>query len=173
MSSPDNALQSAVEVLLAKLEAQEQTVRDTKKMINDLLRHIGKEPMFADLAEPSSTRSMSIRPDQFYGRPLATVAKEVLEAKGHAMPAQDIMDALERGGYDFDAQGWKEKDRLRNFSITLAKNTTGFHRLPNGHFGLPKWYPEAVNRKQSAKTERESAPSEQAAANGEDLPEGQ
>ena len=157
MSSSDDALQSAVEALLAKLEAQERTVRDTKKTINTLLHHMDKDPMFPEAEEALASRALTVRPDQFYGRPLATVAREVLETRGQAMDAQDIMDILERGGYDLAAQGWKERDRLRAFTITLSKNNAVFHRLPNGSFGLLKWYPEAVKQRQNAKAERDSA----------------
>lgn len=157
MSSSDDALQSAVTALLAKLEAQERAVRDTKKTINTLLHHMDKEPMFPEADENRAARSMTIRPDQFYGRPLATVAREVLEVRGQAMAASEIIEVLEHGGYDFSTQGWKEKDRLRSFTITLSKNNAAFHRLPNGFFGLPKWYPEAVKQKQNAKAEKDSA----------------
>jgi hypothetical protein len=163
MSSGDDALQSAVTALLAKLDAQEQVVRDTKKTINTLLHHIGKPVMFPEAEEEVQSRpGAAIRPDQFYGRPLATVAKEVLEARGQAMAAQEILDTLERGGYDLAAQGWKEKDRLRSFTITLSKNIVAFHRLPNGFFGLPKWYPEAMKQKLAAKAEKNATPTEEA-----------
>jgi len=170
MSSSDDALQSAVTALLAKLEAQEQAVRDTKKTVNTLLHHIGKPAMFPEAEEPASPRlGVAIRPDQFYGRPLATVAKEVLEARAQAMAAQEIIETLERGGYDFAAQGWKEKDRLRSFTITLSKNVNAFHRLPNGFFGLPKWYPEAMKQKQNAKAEKDATQAEDATKDAEDL----
>lgn len=87
------------------------------------------------------------------------------------MTAAEILETLERGGYDFSVHEWKDKDRLRVFALTLAKNNAAFHRLPNGTFGLPKWYPEAVSRKNSAKAERESAPADETAASGEDLAE--
>jgi hypothetical protein len=170
MSSGDDALQSAVTALLTKLEVQEQSVRDTKKTINTLLHHIGKPVMFAEAEEEVQSRAgAAMRPDQFYGRPLATVAKEVLEARGQAMPAQDILDALERGGYDLAAQGWKEKDRLRSFTITLSKNIIAFHRLPNGSFGLPKWYPEAMKQKQAAKAEKNATAAEETPEGEENL----
>jgi hypothetical protein len=172
MSSPDEALQSAVTALLAKLEMQENGVRDTKKTVNTLLHHIGKPPMFPDLAEENSTRAnLAVRPDQFYGRPLATGAREVLEARGQAMDAREILEVLERGGYDFAAQGWKEKDRLRSFAITLSKNVNAFHRLPNGFFGLPKWYPEAIKQRQSSRTPSNTTPPEEETREGENLEE--
>ena len=169
MNSGDDAIQLAVTALLAKLEAQEDTVRETKKTINNLLHHIGKTPMFPDAEEPSIRTSLVIRPDQFYGRPLATVAKEVLEMRGQAMSAAEIITALESGGFDFERLGWKESDRLRSFTITLAKNIAAFHRLPTGYFGLPKWYPEAIKQKQAAKAGKEATQTESASEDDTDL----
>jgi hypothetical protein len=65
--------------------------------------------------------------------------------------ADEILKGLEEGGFDFEPLGWKEKDRLRSLSISLAKNTAIFHRLPNnGAFGLLAWYPEVAKRKAEA-----------------------
>jgi hypothetical protein len=135
-------LNSAVEVLLEQLEVQLQEVSDTKKTINGLCRRMGKEPMFPD----ASTEQLGvgpIRPDQYFGRPLSTVAQEFLERRKQACMADEIMKGLTQGGFDFKAIGWQEKDWLRLFSITLAKNSKAFFRLPNGTFGLASWYPEA------------------------------
>ena len=43
----------------------------------------------------------------------------------------------------------KGKHALRNLSISLAKNTQTFTRLPNGTFGLAEWYPNVKAQKQS------------------------
>ncbi len=164
MSTSDDGLQTAVNTLVSKLEDQERVVRETKKLINGLLLLMGNEPMYPEADESGQrTKLTSIRPDQFYGRPLATVVKEILEARGQAMGAPEIIDALERGGYDFGGHDWKEKDRLRSFTITLAKNIVGFHRLPNGFFGLPKWYPEAIKQRKATKSERSATPVEESA----------
>lgn len=169
MSSPDDALQGAVTALLAKLQGQEQMVLDTKKTINGLHHHMGKPPMF-DLDEAVKPRStLAIRPDQYYGKPMATMVKEILEAHGQAMSAADIIAILEKGGYDFSKHDWKDKDRLRAFTITLSKNILGFHRLPNGFFGLPAWYPEAIKQKQANKAERNPTQDEDASTGADDL----
>jgi hypothetical protein len=57
--------------------------------------------------------------------------------------------SVEQGGFDFDATGWKEKDRLRMLAISLAKNNTKFHKLPNNTFGLLSWYDQAVLAKRT------------------------
>lgn len=168
MSTGHDASQTVIAELLAKLETQERDVLKTKKTINNLLEHIGQPPMFEEVEEKSRA-NLTVRPDQFYGRPLATVAREVLEARAHAMAAQEIIDILERGGYDFAAQGWKEKDRLRSFTITLSKNVNAFHRLPNGFFGLAKWYPEAIKVRQSARASVGTTAPEDNTTEGDDL----
>ena len=140
-------LDAAIEVLQEDLEKQLAAVVDTKRMINGLLRRMGREPLYADEAE--SIQSAAIRADQFYGKPLATAAREFLELKKQheARTADEILTALKRGGFDFASTGWKEKDYLRMLSISLAKNTSMFHRLPNGTFGLLSWYDQAMIRK--------------------------
>ena len=152
-------ISAAVETLQEELQKQLAEVAETKRMINGLLRRIGQEPAYADAAE--EVQSSTIRADQFYGKPLATAAREYLEirrTKG-AVDATEILQGLKTGGFDFTTTGWKEKDYLRMLSISLAKNTTTFHRLPNGTFGLLSWYPAAANRR--AEKAQEAASSEE------------
>jgi hypothetical protein len=146
-------LEGAIEALQEELQIQMNQVADTKRMINSLLRRIGKEPQFPDeAAEQAGVGSFRIRPDQFYGRALATSVEEFLEYRKKTTGEQactpaDIMAGLEAGGFDFKAQGWKDNDRLRSMSITLGKNPK-FHRLPNGTIGLLSWYPNIVAKKE-------------------------
>jgi hypothetical protein len=144
-----STLEDAVDTLLTELTKQEQEVRETKRMINNLLRRIGKPERFPDADDaPAQHANLSIRIDQFYGKPLATVVQQILEMRKQACTADELMKTLISGGFDFDSLGWKETDRLRSFTMTLAKNTKAFHRLPGGAFGLPEWYPEAMKKKQ-------------------------
>jgi hypothetical protein len=146
-------LEGAIEALLEELQIQMNQVVDTKKTINTLLRRIGKEPQFAEeAAEQIGSASVRIRPDQYYGRALATSVQEFLENRkkstgDQACTPNEILTALEQGGFDFKAQGWKDNDRLRSLSITLGKNSK-FHRLPNGTYGLLSWYPDVAARKE-------------------------
>lgn len=146
-------LEGAIEALLEELQLQLEQVADTKKTINSLLRRIGKEPQFPDVeAEQAGFGSGRIRTDQFYGRALATSVEEFLENRKKATGEQactsnEILVGLEAGGFDFKAQGWKDKDRLRSLSVTLGKNPK-FHRLPNGTYGLSSWYPGVAARKE-------------------------
>jgi hypothetical protein len=55
----------------------------------------------------------------------------------------------------------------------MGKNSLIFHRLPNGYYGLVKWYPELKKQKkvtapgQAANGEEESLEEEQEVTEGE------
>src|SRR5579863_6662397 len=131
-------LAPAVLVLQKKLEDQMQGVAETKKLINMLLKTMGKDPLYAEEAASSGV----IRRDQFYGKQLASAAGEYLEMRKQACQASEILQGLKDGGFDFEVVGWKENDELRMLALSLAKNTAKFHKLKNGSIGLKSWYDE-------------------------------
>jgi hypothetical protein len=139
-------LEAAISELQEHLERQLQEAADTKKTINSLRKSMGLDPLYADV---SVEQVGAVRADQFYGKPLAAAAGEYLERRKQATTAEDIMRGLEQGGFDFEATGWKDKDRLRMLAISLAKNTVKFHKLPNGTYGLLAWYDQAVLAKKA------------------------
>jgi hypothetical protein len=55
-----------------------------------------------------------------------------------------IYTAMLAGGFLFDAKN--DATARRSMAISLAKNSTTFHRLPNGDFGLLEWYPNIPAR---------------------------
>ncbi|HML94726.1 MAG TPA: hypothetical protein PKC29_04775 [Thermodesulfobacteriota bacterium] len=148
----DSKISDAIEVLQAELEEQERNIIKVKETINFLLAKIGKEPRYAG-SELNATQ-ISLRPDIFYGKPLATAIREYLEWKGVACKVEEILQGLEEGGFDFE---WKEKDRLRNLAINISKNTAVFHKLPNSMIGLLIWYPEAMKKKNERERALENA----------------
>ena len=149
----DEKLNGAIEVLLERLRDKEREVIEAKKMINSLRQMSGESPLFSD-AELQQGNNPTRR-DLFYGKPLSTACREYLEFRKQACDAEEILNALEDGGFDFEGLGWKEKDWLRSLSISLAKNSGIFHRLPNGSFGLLAWYPEVKKPKAATKNEQE------------------
>lgn len=144
---------SAIAALERQLAEQHRAVLDTKRSINLLLKMAGKSPQYAEDDDPSSS---SVRPDQFYGKALTTCAAEYLAMRKQACQPEEILRALEMGGFDFDILPWEEDDRLRSFSISLSKNTGNvgkFHKLKNGSFGLRSWYDEDFLKKAAAGAE--------------------
>jgi len=139
-------MKPAIDALLSELTEQEKQVVDTKLLINRLCTKAGMDPMFPDVATGAGTATVgSIRPDSFYGKVLNTAAREYLEMRkaanlGPATP-REVYEALVKGGYESDA-----KDDVTATTIvraTLRKNSSIFHRLPNGTYGLLGWYPNA------------------------------
>lgn len=74
-----------------------------------------------------------------------------LERDKQAHPAEDILRALEQGGFDFRALDWGENDRGRILAISLAKNNVTFHKLPNNTFGLRSWYDDTILKRAEKK----------------------
>jgi hypothetical protein len=150
----DVQLSPAIAALEEKLVEQQRSVLDTKRSINLLLKMAGDNPRYTEEDVPSSGW---VRPDQFYGKPLTTAAAEYLAMRKQACQPAEIVRALEAGGFDFDVLPWKKEDRVRPFTISLAKNTgseTGkFHKLKNGSFGLKAWYEEEFLKKAGANAE--------------------
>lgn len=143
-------LSPAVESLRNQLREQEAEVSETKKMINALLRRMGDDPEFPDVQVGQLPLHGAMRPDLYYGKGFATAAQEFLERRKQACSAEEIMGALEQGGFDFKTLSWKDKKNWpRLTAISLAKNNQKFHKLPNGTFGLLSWYPDMAKRNEN------------------------
>jgi|SRR3569623_85193 len=145
-----------VEELERKLAEQLTAVATTKRLINQLCEIAGISPRYQNVdSEAKSGPSLSIRSDQFYGQPLATCVRTILEMRkaldqGPATIAE-IYDVLLQGGFAFDTKN--DDNAKRGLRISIAKNTALFHKLPNGRIGLLEWYPNA----KSPKTKKEQA----------------
>ena len=137
-------IQQTIGHLQAKLSVQEQEVLQTKRLINLLCKSAGLDPMYDDTDDATSASLFSIRPDQFFGRPLATILKEYLNMRRNAnkgaATVNEIYETLCRGGYSFQAKN--DDNAKRGVQISLSKNQV-FMRVPNGAWGLTEWYPNA------------------------------
>ncbi len=136
-----------LEALLQKLNAESQKI---KSAINCLYDVMGEPPKY-DLDEKPEQMSGQ-RPDEYYGRPLATVVTKVLEkrqvAEQGAASLDEIFNQLIMGGFDFT--GKNEGIKKRGLAISMSKNPK-FHRLPNDTWGLFEWYPGVKDSKETAK----------------------
>jgi len=143
MSDMKSAL-AAMEELIAE---KEQEVAGLKKAANTMAAAIGEQPLFADVEAEGKSGRMKLRADAFVDeRAPASAARAYLGIRGKARGAttlEDILDALQRGGYDFgDQKGEAAKAGLK---IALAKDNNVF-KLTNGTYGLREWYKAAVDR---------------------------
>lgn len=127
------------QVRLKKAEAE---VIRYKKTINDLCEMANKPAIYpdSDLEEGGGAVALQFTPDAFYGKPLASSIKMILEQRRSRnvgpVGLKELVDELQRGGYQF--QG-KEENRRIIVSDALRKNSD-FHRLPNGLYGMTSWY---------------------------------
>jgi len=142
---PDQAFQSVLTKFEQELQKHESEIARIKRTINDICRMAGDPPRFADSEiDPSSRSGGSIRSDEYYGQPLATAVRMILErrrasAQGAATVSQ-LYDELVAGGYKFDTKD--ANNAKRGLRISLTKNPI-FHRVPNGSYGMKEWYPNA------------------------------
>lgn len=139
-----------IQELEDELVEQEAAATDTKRLINRMLGRINQPPRYSDAdLETKSGVALAIRSDQFYGQPLASCVRDILEMRRalNQGPAtvNEIYASLVEGGFAFDTK--IEENAKRGLRISLAKNTALFHKLPNGKFGLLEWYPNAKKPK--------------------------
>jgi hypothetical protein len=155
-------LDQAIDELVAEITAVESTIRDKKKTVNTLCGVAGREALYA-VDAPEAAVPTRIRPDQFYGQALASAVRTILEMRRQqnlgAATVNEIFDLLTTGGYQFQTKSDDvSRASLRN---SLAKNTTTFHKLPGGQFGLTSWYPNAKKPKPGAPTTNEAVEEEE------------
>jgi hypothetical protein len=147
-------LVETIRSLRSKIEEHEAAARKIKVTINQLLELDGKPPAYADVDLQAKPTLMNLRKDQFFGQPLATCVKTILEARGAAnqggATTEELFEVLTQGGYDFE----NSPNALRKLGITIGKNMA-FQRTPNGLWGLREWYPNA--RRAKTKGEQQSA----------------
>ncbi len=151
--------QKTIEILEEKLQelvAQEVKIKTT---INCLCDVMGEPIRYPEIGGDTGKRTGPPRKDQYFGRPLATVATEALEkrrAAGLGAATDDELYAeLSAGGFEF--KGKDKTTQKRIMAITLAKNPK-FTRVGGEAWGLTAWYPEAAKaraKKRNGKAECE------------------
>ncbi len=112
-------------------------------VVHELEDEVPPYPDVDQDASVAAARSLTIRADQFFGRPLATVVREILTPRAQnqqgAMPLDELFAVMTKGG--FDLEGKDETAKKRTLAITIGKNPA-FLRVPNsGDVGLADWYP--------------------------------
>ncbi len=129
-----------------------------KTAINCLYEIMEQPPKYDEVVEKTDN-NLSLRSDEYYGKPLARVITEVLEkrkaANLGAVKLNDIYEELVAGGCKLT--GKNEGIKKRGLAISMSKNPK-FHRLPNDTWGLTEWYPTAkYNKEKELETSEEDA----------------
>jgi len=140
-----------IEHLRHKVSEKEDELIRLKETINGLSEDAGLDKPYPNVRPEGSVGDISaIRADQFYGQPLSTAIRTYLEmrkASGFgAASLGEIHNAVRTGGFAFNTRD--EENAKTSVRLTLRKNSSVFHRLPNGEYGLLAWYPGAKEQKQ-------------------------
>ena len=150
----------SIAALQKTLREHEAKVIETKKLINSLAEVAGREPIYLDVDVQAQASIENIRPDTFYGQPLNTSIRRVLEMRNAAdlgpASVRDIYDLLTRGGFEFP-RAKTAKNAMDSLRISLGKSSHTFHKLPNGEYGLLEWYPNVRAPKKRGTSDAESA----------------
>jgi hypothetical protein len=133
-------IRAGIEGMTLAIAAKLAEIEALKVSVNVMCRQVGEEPMYPDADSGTSVSGAPIRADQFYGKGLQTAVREYLDRIKRAAGTDEIIKVLERGGFDFNEQGWAKGHRPRILAIALVKSSAMFRRLPNGMFGLESWY---------------------------------
>jgi len=149
-------LLKTIEMFEEKAREQERALVETRALINRLCE-AAQVPLKYDpsaLAAPgtansspssSSSGSLLVRPDEYYGKPQATAVREALTLmrKVGKAPAsvEAIYDLLVQGGYDF---GTKNREMgVQGLAVSIGKNSALFVKLSSGLIAMKDWYPNA------------------------------
>ncbi|CAN5734699.1 hypothetical protein BH18ACI4_BH18ACI4_28620 [soil metagenome] len=157
----DQTTQVTIDKIYAQIGGLEEQIEKKQEAINMLYEMEGEPVAFPNIGAARASAAVAFRGDQFFGKPLATAVKEILEQrwgrKLGAMSLNELFDVMKAGGFDFGNSD--DKIARRNLSIALSKNPH-FMRVPaNNHIGLTEWYPN-VKRKKETKDEEVSETSE-------------
>lgn len=148
----EEKLIEAIEVLKQKVEQQAKALNDAKKAVNQFCVLIGEQPVYEISGEPEIGQiATNLKGHEYYMKGLATVIGDILERRGvnnGPMTIKEIYEQMKAGGYKFETKS--DDNAMRNIRISMTKNSVTFHKLPNGKFGLVKWFPELKEKKQAA-----------------------
>jgi len=147
----DHILKTLEEIQRA-VSALEEQLNEKKRMANYLSGMAGGRDIYL-IEDAASASAMPSNGDEYYGMAAMTAIRKVLEARksanlGPATPVE-IYDTLIAGGYQFETAN--ENNAKNSLRVTLAKRTTTFHKLPNGKYGLVKWYEKIKGAKKAGK----------------------
>ena len=145
----NESIAQTIALLQAQMKPIEEQLIAKKKLINDLCVAAGETPLYADVGSAAAPGNAPVRPDQYFGRPMATVAREILERRRSiglgAIALNELFDSMKTGGFEFATKD--ETNAKTAVATTLGKNPA-FIKVPNtGHWGLAEWYPGAKRNK--------------------------
>lgn len=138
-------MEDSIKKLIEDMQTKAKELREMYGALQTL-RKYGAEIELPDLqtlvtlnGDSCETQFSSvIRPDEFFGMSNTEAAEKYLRKIGHAVPLEDIYNALLSGGITFGASG------RNSLNVQLTRATRKFAKITSGSvisFGLLEWYP--------------------------------
>jgi hypothetical protein len=167
----------AIDKLLEELRQKASEIEEIYWALQTLKKY-GADITLPDLSSLISSKgnvipevaNLEIQPGEFYNLSNTDATEKYLRKAGHAMPLENIYNALINGGVRFSGDGRK------NLNIQLTRATRKFAKIGHGKgvsFGLLEWYPKRsrlIKRTAPPDSETELSESgEEKQANIEDL----
>src|SRR5947207_6083622 len=161
-------IQTAIEVLKQRIRSKEEDLVRLKRTVNEMCADAGEAPPYVISSIEGIGNVSSLRRDQFYGETISAAAKSYLEMRKAAglgaASVNEIYSALKTGGFKFEAKD--DVNGKNGLRISLRKNSSLFHRLPEGDYGLIAWYPNAKPPKDDEEEENGTPSKVSPSANG-------
>jgi hypothetical protein len=145
-----NELDKAIESLQNELLNLDVRQVEIKKAINQLMALNGLPPKYADIEQSNSNiGKYEPPPREFVGKSMLDSTKEFLRKTGRASTAQEILDGLTKGDFQFPST-WKAKHSLKNMAIFLGSNRefVQFDTQDGKAYGLAERYPDKVKERE-------------------------
>jgi hypothetical protein len=137
-----------IDLIISRLKAdlgEASTAESLSDAVSDSLADTWRDK--AEVTQSSSTGGgTNVRADEFFGMTYTTAATAYLERVGHAVPMDELLDALNKGGCPVGG-----KDPKKTLYISLIRAVKTFVPIPgkSGYLGLRKFYPNLKAAKES------------------------
>src|SRR5258708_28286360 len=96
----NNEIENTIEVIARRVAVKDAEINELKKLVNQLCKEAGIEPRYENIAE-AGAGSGSVRSDEYYGQPLTSAIRKVLERRKSvglgAASVADIYKAVRDG----------------------------------------------------------------------------
>lgn len=147
-----------IDLLIADVTAKQKEISELQRTVNYLCIKAGIPEKFGhiDVGQAESPPiSLSIAPDRYHGMRLNTATTDYLKMRAAVNPntraasAEEIYEALNKGGFSFDHAS--KDERMHSLKTSLGKSTHTFSQVQKGMYGLAEWYGKVDVRPRKAR----------------------
>lgn len=128
---------STMNMLEAKIGVGLTTIADISLQTSGALSGKNAPPSSGTNSASPRRSNTPMRPDQYLGVTPLDAAKAYIGTVGHAVPVDEISDAISRGGAAIKGSDWRDK-----LEMSLIRSTYDVVKVQEHTFGLAAFYTE-------------------------------